>query len=135
MHTDAVIFSSEEMLAAVMRDESLEQAANVACLPGIMGNSLAMPDIHWGYGFPIGGVAATDMEEGVISPGGIGFDINCGVRIIRSSLHREDLTPVVDGLADSLFKNVPSGLGSRSTERLSINELEEVLTLGSEWAV
>lgn len=76
-----------------------------------------------------------DMEEGVISPGGIGFDINCGVRIIRSSLHREDLTPVVDELADSLFKNVPSGLGSRSTERLSINELEEVLTLGSEWAV
>jgi len=113
MNTDAVIFADEEMIPSIIRDNALEQAANVACLPGIVGKSLAMPDIHWGYGFPIGGVAAMDMEDGVISPGGIGFDINCGVRLIRTDLWEDDVRPVIRDLIDILLKNVPAGLGSK----------------------
>jgi len=135
MRTDAVVFASEGMVPDIRADDSLEQAANVACLPGILGDSLAMPDIHWGYGFPIGGVAAMDLDEGVISPGGIGFDINCGVRVIRTSLREEDVRPLLPRLVDSLYSDIPSGLGSKGSGRLSEAEMEELLTQGSAWAV
>ena len=94
------------------RDPALTQVANVACLPGIVGYSLAMPDIHWGYGFPIGGVAAVDAREGVISPGGVGYDINCGVRLARTNLHFDSVEPKIDRLADALFGKIPAGVGS-----------------------
>src|SRR5258705_7672517 len=93
MRTDAMIYANERLLEAIQRDQSLEQAANVAMLPGIVGRALAMPDIHQGYGFPIGGVAAVDEQEGVVSPGGVGFDINCGVRLLSSNLTRKEVQP------------------------------------------
>jgi tRNA-splicing ligase RtcB (3'-phosphate/5'-hydroxy nucleic acid ligase) len=105
-------------------------------LPGIVGNAMAMPDIHWGYGFPIGGVAATDAENGVISPGGVGFDINCGVRLVRTNLNLDDLDEwKIKNLVDEMFKNVPSGLGSKAKIRLNARELDDVLKLGARWGV
>jgi tRNA-splicing ligase RtcB len=136
MRTSAVIYANSQMIDAIRKDNAAEQAANVAMLPGIVGKSLAMPDIHWGYGFPIGGVAATDAEEGVISPGGVGFDINCGVRLVRTNLAVEDLdTKKVQNIVDEMFTNVPSGLGSKAKVRLSRNELNNVLMVGAKWAV
>ena len=135
MLTNAIIFASEGMIPSIMQDNAPQQAANVACLPGIVGSSLAMPDIHWGYGFPIGGVAAMDLQEGVISPGGIGFDINCGVRLIGSSLREEDVRPKLKELVDALYRSIPSGLGSKGVTRLAEAEIDEVLRLGSLWAV
>jgi tRNA-splicing ligase RtcB len=136
MNTSAIIYASEKMLDEIRKDNALEQAANVATLTGIIGKSLAMPDIHWGYGFPIGGVAATDENEGVISPGGVGFDINCGVRLIRTNLHINDIdSKTIRLLIDEMFINVPSGLGSKAKVRLSKRELEEVLEMGARWAV
>ncbi|RLF35349.1 MAG: RNA-splicing ligase RtcB [Thermoplasmata archaeon] len=136
MQTSAVIYANEKMIPAIRKDNAPEQAANVTMLPGIVGKVLAMPDIHWGYGFPIGGVAATDAEEGVISPGGVGFDINCGVRLVKTNLHINDLNKdKIRRLIDELFKNVPSGLGSKARVRLSLKELDEVLRLGARWAV
>ncbi|WP_400203343.1 RtcB family protein [Candidatus Methanomassiliicoccus intestinalis] len=135
MNTDAVIYSGGEMLQALREDDAPEQAANVSCLPGIVGNSLAMPDIHWGYGFPIGGVAAMDADEGVISPGGIGFDINCGVRLVRTDLEIADVQPHIKELISALFKNVPSGVGSEGLINLTKSQIDEVLLEGGEWAV
>lgn len=136
MRTSAVIYADEGMIPSIRADNAPEQAANVTMLPGIVGKSLAMPDIHWGYGFPIGGVAAFDAEEGVISPGGVGYDINCGVRLVRTNLHVSDLdAKKIQGLIDEMFKNVPSGLGSKARVRLSRKELEDVLRLGARWAV
>lgn len=136
MHTSGMVYVDESMIQQVRKDDALEQVANVATLPGIMGKSLAMPDIHWGYGFPIGGVAATDAEEGVISPGGVGFDINCGVRLVRTNLTVNDLDEEkVKQLVDCLFQNVPSGLGSKGKVRVSVKELNEVLEGGACWAV
>jgi tRNA-splicing ligase RtcB len=135
MRTDAVIYSSEELLKHVVQDNSPQQAANVACLPGIVGNSMAMPDIHWGYGFPIGGVAAVDAGSGCISPGGIGFDINCGVRLIKTDLTLEDIGNNTKALIDALYRNVPSGLGSKGLTRITQNDLSEILDIGSRWAV
>src|SRR3990170_1897713 len=112
MRVPGKIYADEYLLKHILEDKSLEQVANVAFLPGIVGYSLAMPDIHWGYGFPVGGVAATDAEDGVISPGGIGFDINCGTRLIRTDLREEDVMPHVEDLANRLFRNIPSGIGS-----------------------
>lgn len=86
MHVDGIVYADESMMKEIQKDESLQQVINVACLPGIVGHSLGMPDIHWGYGFPIGGVAAFDMEDGVVSPGGVGYDINCGVRLLKTGL-------------------------------------------------
>ncbi|HEC94582.1 MAG TPA: RNA-splicing ligase RtcB, partial [Thermoplasmatales archaeon] len=132
MRTSGRVYVSEHMLPQVRKDDALEQVANVATLPGIVGKSLAMPDIHWGYGFPIGGVAATDEEEGVISPGGVGFDINCGVRLVRTSLSINDVDDEkVKQLVDRLFQNVPSGLGSKGTVRVSVKEINEVLEGGA----
>jgi tRNA-splicing ligase RtcB (3'-phosphate/5'-hydroxy nucleic acid ligase) len=135
MRTDAIIFAEEGMIPLIKNDNAPEQAANVACLPGIVGRSLAMPDIHWGYGFPIGGVAAMDSEEGVISPGGIGFDINCGVRLIRTNLREEEVKPSIRKLIDVLLRNVPAGLGSKGVTEVASDQIDDVLELGSEWAV
>jgi len=105
-------------------------------LAGIVGKAMAMPEIHWGYGFPIGGVAATDAENGVISPGGVGFDINCGVRLVRTNLNLDDLDKwKIKNLVDEIFKNVPSGLGSKAKIRLNTRELDDVLKLGAHWGV
>jgi len=135
MRTDALIFASEDLLEAIRRDQSLEQAANVATLPGIVGPAIAMPDIHQGYGFPIGGVAATDIETGVVSPGGVGFDINCGVRLLASSLHVDEVRPRLKSLVHQLFRDVPSGTGQSSRLKLSDADLDDVLQRGPQWAV
>jgi tRNA-splicing ligase RtcB len=131
MHTDALIYADEKLLEQILGDLSIEQAMNVACLPGIVGRSLAMPDIHQGYGFPIGGVAATDFQRGVISPGGVGFDINCGVRLLASSLDRDGVTPKLRELVNQLFRDVPSGTGSQGTVPCSFKELDDVLERGA----
>src|SRR3990170_4332566 len=123
MRTRGLIFSSKEMLPAIQEDQSLQQVANVATLPGIVGPSLAMPDIHWGYGFAIGGVAAFDLEEGVVSPGGVGYDINCGVRLLSTGLCRVEISGKLESIVDSLFVNIPSGVGShRKDSKLSQHE-------------
>ncbi|MGC9554669.1 MAG: RtcB family protein, partial [Thermoplasmatota archaeon] len=115
MRTSALIYASPDMIPDIRGDNAPEQIANVTTLPGIVGRALAMPEIHWGYGFPIGGVAATDAEEGVISPGGVGFDINCGVRLVRTGLRADELSPEqVRQLVDTMFVNVPSGVGSQA---------------------
>jgi tRNA-splicing ligase RtcB len=136
MRTRGLIFSSKEMLPAIQEDQSLQQVANVATLPGIVGPSLAMPDIHWGYGFAIGGVAAFDLEEGVVSPGGVGYDINCGVRLLRTRLHREQVGGYLEDLVNTLFNNIPSGVGSRRKDyKLTGAGLKKVLNDGARWAV
>lgn len=136
MKTSGVIYASEQMITQIRKDNAPEQTANMTVLPGIVGKAFAMPDIHWGYGFPIGGVAATDADEGVISPGGVGFDINCGVRLIRTNLFKKDLNQaLIQSLIDQMFINVPSGLGSKAKVRLRQGELEDVAAEGARWAV
>lgn len=136
MRTSAVIYADDDMIPAIRTDNAPEQTANVTTLPGIVGKALAMPDIHWGYGFPIGGVAATDSEEGVISPGGVGFDINCGVRLVRTNLQVNELDDKkLKTLIDEMFSNVPSGLGSKAKVRLNQSELNEVLVSGARWGI
>jgi tRNA-splicing ligase RtcB (3'-phosphate/5'-hydroxy nucleic acid ligase) len=136
MLTDGLVYADERMFEDIKRDQALQQVANVACLPGIVGNSIAMPDIHWGYGFPIGGVAAFDLDKGVVSPGGVGYDINCGVRLLRTSLSREDMGKKAGRLLDALFSNIPSGVGShRKDLSLSRKEFDNVLMQGARWAV
>lgn len=131
MRVDGLVFASASMMRDLQEDQSLQQVANVAQLPGIIGHSIAMPDIHWGYGFPIGGVAAFDEHEGVISPGGIGYDINCGVRLLDSGLSRADLEGHMRDLVEGLFRNIPSGVGShREDFKLSQQELRRVLEGG-----
>jgi len=135
MRTDGLMFVDERMLPSVLQDQAPEQVANVATMPGIVGKAMAMPDIHWGYGFPIGGVAAFDVDEGVISPGSIGFDINCGVRLIRTDLMEADVRPKVRELVDTLFQNVPSGVGSEGKVALSPSDLGRLMLEGVQWAV
>jgi tRNA-splicing ligase RtcB len=135
MRVPGLIYADEKMLRQIKEDRSLEQVANVAFLPGIVSRSMAMPDIHWGYGFPIGGVAATRVSDGVISPGGVGFDINCGVRLIRTNLTKDEVKPKIEKLLNDLFHNVPSGLGSEGKIRLRGNEIEKLLVKGAAWAV
>jgi tRNA-splicing ligase RtcB (3'-phosphate/5'-hydroxy nucleic acid ligase) len=135
MRTDALIYADEHLLGQILGDLSIEQAMNVAFLPGIVGRSLAMPDIHQGYGFPIGGVAATDCRDGVISPGGVGFDINCGVRLLASSLQRDEVTPLLRELVNQLFRDVPAGTGSEGSVSCSFQELDQVLERGAAWVV
>ena len=131
MRTDALIYADRALMEQIVLDLSIEQAMNVAFLPGIVGRSLAMPDIHQGYGFPIGGVAATDVAGGVVSPGGVGFDINCGVRLLATSLTREDVTPLLRELVNQLFRDVPSGTGSQGPLPLDYVELAHVLAKGA----
>lgn len=135
MTTSAVIFSDDKLIQSVKADNAPEQAANVACMPGIVGKSMAMPDIHWGYGFPIGGVAAFDSESGVISPGGIGYDVNCGVKLVRTNLTAGDVAKDIKRLIDAIFGNVPSGVGEKGKLRLAGREIDDVLEEGAEWAV
>ena len=135
MRTDALIYANQQLLQAIRQDQSLEQAANVAMLPGIVGRALAMPDIHQGYGFPIGGVAAVDEQEGVVSPGGVGFDINCGVRLLGSTLTVTDVKPRLRELVHQLFRDIPSGTGQSSRMTLSDTDLNKVLEKGPRWAV
>ncbi|GAI56986.1 unnamed protein product [marine sediment metagenome] len=128
MRTDGLIYASEEMIEKIKQDQAPEQIANVATLPGIVGYAMAMPDIHWGYGFPIGGVAAFDTEKGIISPGGVGYDINCGVRLLRTDLTHNDIKNRIQELVRSLFNNIPSGVGSKGKIRIDEREVKEVVT-------
>lgn len=135
MRVPGRLFSSGTLLGSVEGDPSLEQLANVATLPGIERYALAMPDIHFGYGFPVGGVAAFDIAEGVVSPGGIGYDINCGVRLLRSELTTEEVRPKLKPLVEALFREVPSGVGAKGAVTLGVSEMEAVLESGAQWAV
>ncbi|MFH1092042.1 MAG: RtcB family protein [Pseudomonadota bacterium] len=135
MRVPGRVFTDTRRLEQLYKDESLKQVVNVAHLPGIVEYSLAMPDVHWGYGFPIGGVAAFDLEEGVISPGGVGYDINCGVRLMTTALTRTDLQPKLKDVVLRLFQDIPTGVGSTGQVKLTRNELKKVLVQGAAWAV
>jgi tRNA-splicing ligase RtcB len=135
MRVPGILYSSAELLSGVAGDPSLQQLANVATLPGILRGAYAMPDIHFGYGFPVGGVAAFDLDEGVVSPGGIGYDINCGVRLLRTNLTVEEVRPRLKELIDALYREVPTGVGSKGGLSLSQGEIAEVLSGGAGWAV
>jgi len=135
MRTDALIYADHRLLEQIVQDLSVEQAMNVAFLPGIVGRSLAMPDIHQGYGFPIGGVAATQLPKGVVSPGGVGFDINCGVRLLGSNLSKDDVRPKLRELVNQLFRDVPSGTGSEGFVQCGWQDLNDVLERGAAWVV
>jgi tRNA-splicing ligase RtcB len=137
MRVDGLVYSDAGMMADLRGDEAIRQVANVACLPGIVGRSIGMPDIHWGYGFAIGGVAAFDPEQGgVISPGGVGYDINCGVRLLRSDLTEREVRSRLKRLMDQVMRDVPAGVGSHhKRSSLTDRDLTEVLTRGAAWAV
>lgn len=135
MKVPGLIFATEAMLPKISEDKAASQVANVATLPGIVKASLAMPDVHWGYGFPIGGVAATSMEDGVISPGGIGYDISCGVRLLRSNLNKDEIKNRISQIVDSLFHHVPSGVGSTGRLNLTADEMKKVFEKGARWPV
>jgi tRNA-splicing ligase RtcB len=136
MRVPGIIYADEKLLKDIRHDRAAEQVANVAFLPGIVRASMAMPDIHWGYGFPIGGVAATDPSNGgVISPAGIGFDINCGVRLIRTNLRFDEIKDNIKDLVSALFSDVPSGVGSEGDIRVTGKEEQEILVKGAKWAV
>lgn len=136
MRVDGIVYANEKLLRQAKSDEALQQVANVAHLPGIVKHSLAMPDLHWGYGFVIGGVAATDPQaDGVVSPGGIGYDLNCGVRLIRTNLNIKQVEGKIKSLVGKLFDNIPCGVGSSGKIRLSVQEEKEMLSKGSRWAI
>jgi len=135
MRVPGLIYADEEMIKQIRSDQAPQQVANVAHLPGLLGFSMAMPDIHWGYGFPIGGVAGVSMEEGVISPGGVGYDINCGVRLVRTGLTASDVKHHMRSLVERLFQNVPCGVGLSGKVKLSRKEEQDVLKEGAVWAV
>jgi tRNA-splicing ligase RtcB len=135
MLVPGLVLSDEEMLEVTGQVEAIEQVANVAFLPGIERYSLAMPDMHSGYGFPIGGVAATRVEDGVISPAGVGFDINCGTRVLRTNLTEADVAPRLKALVDQIFRDVPAGMGESGRLRLSMDEIDAVLAGGAQWAL
>jgi tRNA-splicing ligase RtcB (3'-phosphate/5'-hydroxy nucleic acid ligase) len=135
MRVPARLYADDALLEAALADESIEQLANTASLPGIVSYSLAMPDIHQGYGFPIGGVAATALPNGVISPGGIGYDINCGVRLLVSSLERDEFMRYRNDVVDAIARNVPTGLGRGGDIRVNRDEMDKVLAGGARWAV
>lgn len=129
------VYASESLLRKIQEDKSLDQLVNVAHLPGIEKYAVAMPDIHWGYGFPIGGIAAMDAGEGVISPGGVGYDINCGVRLMSTALSEADVRPSLRKLVAALFKNIPSGAGEGGKVKLSEKDYRGIFTKGAGWAV
>lgn len=135
MRVPARIYADERILEEALKDKSIDQLANSATLPGLVAYALAMPDIHQGYGFPVGGVAATDATNGVISPGGIGYDINCGVRLLATNIGRDEIQPYLNDLATVLYRTCPSGVGARGTVRLTTGELDEVLLHGALWAL
>jgi len=135
MRVPGRIYTSASMIKEGRIEEAFQQVANVAMLPGIIKASMAMPDIHWGYGFPIGGVAAFDWESGVISPGGVGYDINCGVRLAATSLEEKEVKPKIEDLVNALYRDIPSGVGSTGPLKLSVKEEKKVAQQGSRWAV
>src|SRR5216683_2138172 len=135
MKVPARIYADEELLAKMRTDRTIQQCVNVTHLNGIYKYAITMPDGHEGYGFPIGGVAATDYDEGLISPGGVGYDINCGVRLIRTNLSEDQVRPALSQLVDTIFNFIPSGLGSRGQIKLSSIELDKAVTDGLDWAV
>lgn len=135
MRTEGIVYADAELFNDLRGDAALGQVAEVACLPGIVGPSMAMPDCHYGYGFPIGGVAAFDVETGIVSPGGVGYDINCGVRLLRSDLTVADLQGKLEKLASAINARIPAGAGEKGELRLTGSELEEVLVNGPEWVV
>jgi len=136
MKVPCIIYADEALLKDIKKEKALEQVANVAFLPGIVKHSLAMPDIHWGYGFSIGGVAATDPEDGgVISPGGVGYDINCGIRLVRTNLMLNEVKPKIRDLVMAIFRGVPCGVGVGGDIKISHDEEKKVFTQGSKWAV
>ncbi len=135
MRVPGLIFSSPELISAIKEDQSLVQVRNVATLPGIVNYALAMPDIHWGYGFPIGGVAAFDMKEGVVSPGGVGYDINCGCRLMTTALNAHEIRVRIKELVYALFNNIPTGVGSSGPLKLSKKDEQQVALKGAAWAV
>ena len=135
MQTDALIFATEKLWENFKNDESVIQIINVASLPGIVGKAMAMPDIHAGYGFPIGGVAAFDTDSGIISPGGVGYDINCGVRLISSFTKKDETEHKIDKILSTIFYLVPSGVGSKGSVKLSKKDLKRVVKQGARWAV
>lgn len=135
MRVPGLILADESLMAQIRRDASLEQVANAATLPGIVKASLAMPDIHQGYGLPVGGVVATDAKDGVISPGGVGYDINCGVRLLRTNLTVSDVQPRLRQLIDGLYGTIPAGVGSRGKVKLTATEERRVVVKGAGWAV
>jgi tRNA-splicing ligase RtcB len=134
MRTNGIIYV-DEVLEKELEKDAIEQVANVASLPGIVGSSLAMPDIHTGYGFSIGGVAAFDLKEGIISPGGVGYDINCGVRLLRTNLVKEEIMPRIKDLIDGFYRDIPTGVGSKGKLRLNSDEHRQVLLKGARWVV
>ena len=134
MNASAIVYADRE-LEKIIEDEALDQAANTATLPGLAGSALAMPDIHTGYGFPIGGVAAFDAADGIISPGGVGYDINCGVRLLASSLEKKDIEKKLEALASGLYSGIPAGIGTGGGVRLGKRDREAPLIQGAAWAV
>lgn len=135
MTTDGMIYANEKLFAAIQRDETLDQVINVAMLPGLVGNSIAMPDAHQGYGFCIGGVAASNTETGIVSAGGVGFDINCGVRLLATPFDHQEIKSTIRELIDRLFNTIPTGTGRSGKIHLSYPELDSVLSHGMQWAV
>ncbi len=135
MRVNGRIYSDDVLIDSIISDNAPEQVANVATLPGIINKAMAMPDIHWGYGFPIGGVAALDAEEGVISPGGVGYDINCGVRLVRTNLEEQEVRDNIKALINQMYDNVPAGVGKKARIKLKRGQLNDVLDRGVEWAV
>lgn len=135
MKVPIIIYADDQLLEKMMNDRTIKQAVNVSTIPGILKNVVVLPDGHEGYGFPVGGVAAMDAEEGMISPGGVGYDINCGVRLLRTNLKEQDVRPKLKELVNDLFNSIPSGVGSKGAIRLSNSQLDEVLVKGVQWAV
>ena len=135
MRVPGLVFADERLLRDITEDQSLQQVANVAHLPGLIKASMAMPDIHWGYGAPIGGVAAMDVETGVVSPGMVGYDINCGVRLVKTDLTVEEVQPKLRTLIASLFNNIPCGVGMSGEIRVGKRDAERVMTQGSRWVI
>ena len=135
MRVPGLIYASQGMLEAISRDNAVDQVVNVAWLPGVVGSSMAMPDIHWGYGFPIGGVAAMDADQGVISPGGVGYDINCGVRLVATGLGMDEVKPRIRDLVNGLFRDVPCGVGKGGDLVLPRKEIQKVAREGARWMV
>jgi tRNA-splicing ligase RtcB len=135
MRVPGLIFADDGLIETMATDMAIQQVANVATLPGIVGHSIAMPDIHWGYGFPIGGVAATRASDGVVSPGGVGFDINCGVRLLSTPLRQGQVAPHLKELIDQIFRDVPAGTGQQSDLRLTAEDEEGILAQGAAWVV
>ncbi len=135
MNVPGIIYANDKIAALLRNDESTRQVANVAHLPGIVSFSLAMPDVHWGYGFPIGGVAAFDLEDGIVSPGGVGYDINCGCRLVATKLSLSDIQDKLADLTNALYQRIPSGVGSTGAVKLSGKDQKKVLEEGAVWAV